>query len=79
MGTLTISGRFILLKNQRNWQVHKALFALNNAEVYLRLRYLLRRQNWAYLKDRLNGMRRYKARTRSHVRKAQDQSLRKVA
>jgi UDP-MurNAc hydroxylase len=79
MGTLMISGRFTILKNQRNWRIHKALFALNNAEVYLRLRYLLRRQNWAYLKDRLNGMRRYKPRTRSHAGKPQDQSLRKVA
>ncbi len=69
MGTLMISGRVALLRDVRNWKAHKALFALNNAEVYLRPRYLLRRQNWAYLKDRLSGMRRYTDRTRSHVRK----------
>ena len=56
MGTLTNSARFTLLRDERNWRAHKALFALNNAGVYLRSRYLLRRQNWAYLKDRLNGM-----------------------
>jgi UDP-MurNAc hydroxylase len=75
MGTLTISGRFTLLSNQRNWKAHKALLALNNAEVYLRPRYLLRRHNWMYLKDRLNGMWRYTARTRSRVRKAPSQSF----
>ncbi len=67
MGTLTISGRFTLAGNSRKWGLHKALLALNNAEVYLRPRYLLRRQNWAYLKNRLNAGRRYTARTRSHV------------
>ena len=68
MGTLTNSARFTLLRDERNWRAHKALFALNNAGVYLRSRYLLRRQNWAYLKDRLNGMMRYTERTRAHVR-----------
>lgn len=68
MGTLTISGRFLLVRNVRNWKIHKALLALNNAEVYLRPRYLLRRQNWAYLKDRLNGIWRYTERTRSFER-----------
>jgi UDP-MurNAc hydroxylase len=63
MNTLTISGRFVILNNVRNWRIHKALLALNNSEVYLRARYLLRRQNWLYLRDRFNGMRRYKART----------------
>jgi len=48
MGTLTISGRFNLLRNERNWKGFKALFALNNAEVYLRPHYLFRRQNWGY-------------------------------
>lgn len=70
MGTLMISGRFIFQGDRRNWRLHKALLALNNAEVYLRPRYLLRRRNWAYLIDRLNGMGRYTARTRSHARPA---------
>jgi hypothetical protein len=75
MGTLTISGRFTLLKGERNWKAHKALFTLNNSEVYLRPRYVLRRQNWAYLNDRLNGMRRYTERTNSHVRETLARSL----
>jgi hypothetical protein len=65
MGMLTNSGRFTLLRDERNWKAHKALFALNNAEVYLRPRYWLRRPNWADLKDRLDGMMRYTERTRA--------------
>jgi len=76
MGTLTISGRFNLLRNERNWKAFKALFALNNAEVYLRPHYLFQRQNWGYLKDRLNGMMRYRYRTRSRAREFPAPSLR---
>ena len=76
MGTLTISGGFILLGGERNFKAHKALFALNNAEVYLWPRYLLRRQNWAYLKARLNGMKRYTARTGRRVQGTLVRSLR---
>ena len=67
MGTLMISGRFTLLRDERNWKAHSALFALNNADVYLGPRYAFRRQNWMYLKDRLNGLKRYNMRTRSRV------------
>jgi UDP-MurNAc hydroxylase len=79
MGTLTNSGRFTLLCDERNWKAHKALFALNNAGVYLRPRYLLRRQNWGYLKDRLNGMMRYTERTRAQVRQRLLPALRQRA
>jgi hypothetical protein len=65
MGTLAISGRFVLVRNTYNWKIHKALFALNDAEVYLRPRYLFRRHNWTYLKDLLNARQRYTRRTLS--------------
>jgi UDP-MurNAc hydroxylase len=67
MGTLTSSCRFVLLRKERNWKAHKALLALNNAEVCLQLRYLFQRRNWAYLRDRLNGMTRYTEQTTSHI------------
>ncbi|MGH7905880.1 MAG: hypothetical protein ACREP6_04560 [Candidatus Binataceae bacterium] len=62
--TLTISARFVVLKNARTWRIHKALFALNGAEVYLRPRYLFKRRNWNYLRDRVSGQRRYSNRPR---------------
>jgi L-ascorbate metabolism protein UlaG (beta-lactamase superfamily) len=68
MGTLTISGRFVLLRNAYNWKIHKALFALNDAGVYLRPRYLFSRHNWTYLKDLLNARQRYTRRTLSSER-----------
>jgi L-ascorbate metabolism protein UlaG (beta-lactamase superfamily) len=67
VATLMTSGRFTLMKDERNWRAHKALFALNNAEVFLRPRYLLRRQNLVYFRDRWNGMSRYTERTRLHA------------
>ncbi len=79
MGTLMISGRFALFRNERSWKFFKALLALNNSEVYLRPRYLFRRRNWAYLKDRLSGMTRYTARTRSHVGRTLAPNLRQEA
>ncbi len=68
MGTLSISGRFILLRNERNWRMHKALLALNNAEVDFKPRHLLRRRNWIYLKDRLKTARRYTDRARLGIK-----------
>lgn len=65
MGTLAISGRFVLVRNTYNWKIHKTLFALNDAQVYLRSRYLFRRHNWTYLKDLLNARQRYTRRTLS--------------
>ena len=59
MATLASSARFHLFSHPRNWKLHKALLALNNAGIYLQPRYWLRRDNWAYLKARLNGLRRY--------------------
>jgi UDP-MurNAc hydroxylase len=57
--TLTISARFLVANNVRNWKMHKMLFALNNAEVYLRPKHIFRQRNWAYLKNRLSGLPRY--------------------
>ncbi len=66
--TLSISGRFIVLNGSRNWRLHRALFALNNAEVYLRPRYWATRRNWAYLKDRLRSWGRYRERRNAPAR-----------
>jgi UDP-MurNAc hydroxylase len=57
--TLAISGRYQVLRHARRWRAYRALLALNNAEVYLRPRYLATHRNWAYLKDRFHAKRRY--------------------
>lgn len=59
MQTLTVSARFTVLNNVRNWRRHKALFALYSADVYLKPRNVLRRQNRAFLFDKLKALRRY--------------------
>jgi len=61
--TLTISARFTVLNNAQNWRRHKALFALYSADVYLKPRYLLLRQNRAFLFDKLKALRRYSDRS----------------
>jgi UDP-MurNAc hydroxylase len=63
MQTLTISARFTVGDNLRNWQNHKALFALYNADVYLKPMRLLRRRNRDFVIDKLNSLRRYSDRS----------------
>lgn len=53
--TLGVSARFRVLRAHRNWKHHRILFAMNNAEVYLRPRYLFSRENLAFLATRLRG------------------------
>jgi UDP-MurNAc hydroxylase len=69
--TLAISGRFRVFRGARNWRLHRALFALNSAEVYLKPRYLTRLRNWTYLKDRLRAWSRYRDRGRAAERAAE--------
>lgn len=54
--TLGVSARFRLLRNERNWALHRTLFALNNAELYLRPRFLLTRNNLRFLWERRRGL-----------------------
>jgi hypothetical protein len=53
--TLGVSARFSLLGGVRNWQLHRILFAMNNAELYLQPRYLFKMRNLAYVTQRLRG------------------------
>jgi hypothetical protein len=56
MQTLGVSGRYRLLKGNSNWARHRVIFALNNAEIYLSPRYLLRRRFLAYFWTRRDGL-----------------------
>ena len=53
--TLFNSGRYRILRNTGAWNWMRAIGALNNAELYLRLRYLLKRRNIRYFRARWNG------------------------
>ncbi len=53
--TLGVSARAQLKAGIRNWQMHRVLFAMNNAEVYLKPRYLFRRENREYFARRAVG------------------------
>lgn len=53
--TLGVSARYALVRNYRNWQLHRILFSMNNAEVYLRPRYFFTARNLAYLRKRFWG------------------------
>ncbi|MDB4930488.1 MAG: hypothetical protein JWM10_2972 [Myxococcaceae bacterium] len=53
--TLGVSARFRLPRAHLNWKLHRILFAMNNAEVYLRPRYLLSRDNLEFFAARLRG------------------------
>ncbi len=53
--TLGVSARYCVLRNERNWRLHRILFALNNAEFYLRPKYLLTSRNIRFLRSRFRG------------------------
>ena len=53
--TLGVSARFRVLRNERNWRLHRIVFALNNAELYLHPKYLFTLRNMRYVTSRLRG------------------------
>lgn len=53
--TLGVSGRFFIQNNFANWRLHRILTSLNNAEIYLRPRYLFSRRNVTFFVERLPG------------------------
>jgi UDP-MurNAc hydroxylase len=54
--TLGVSGRFRMRANARNWMRHRVLFALNNAQIYLKPRYLLQPAVLGYFWSRRKGL-----------------------
>src|SRR5262249_956999 len=53
--TLGVSARLTLRSGIRHWQAHRILFAMNNAEVYLRPKLLFTAANLRHLRKRLRG------------------------
>ncbi|HEX6123885.1 MAG TPA: MBL fold metallo-hydrolase [Pyrinomonadaceae bacterium] len=53
--TLGVSARYTLIKGFPNWRKHRILFSLNNAELYLRPRFLFTGKNLSFFWNRLPG------------------------
>jgi UDP-MurNAc hydroxylase len=55
MQTLGVSARLRVYRSTRSWRLHRILFSMWNAEVYLRPRYLFTAANWRFLRSHLSG------------------------
>ena len=66
--TLSSSAQYITMRNLINWRIHRALFAMNNARAYGRLRYLLSSETRGFLAKRLRAAVRYTDLTRARVK-----------
>lgn len=66
--TLSSSAQHITMRNLLNWRIHRALFALNNAHAYGRLKYLLSSDTMSFLTKRLRAAVRYSDLTRARIR-----------
>jgi len=53
--TLGVSARATVFKNIRNWKFHRAIFALNNAEIYTKGKQLFTSRNMEFFKTRFTG------------------------
>lgn len=54
--TLTVSARVFVQKRFTTWLLYRIVFALNNAEIYLRLKYLLRPRMIVFFGKRFRGL-----------------------
>jgi len=54
--TLGVSARGEIHGGVKNWSLHRVLFALYNAEIYLRPRYLFTARNLEFLRQRRRGL-----------------------
>ncbi len=54
--TLGVSARHVVLHNAGNYRRHRILFALNNAEVWLKLHLLLKMKIFKWFLSRFNGL-----------------------
>jgi UDP-MurNAc hydroxylase len=53
--TLGVSARYTLIKDYPNWRRYRILFSLNNAELYLKPRFLFTLRNLSFFWQRLPG------------------------
>jgi UDP-MurNAc hydroxylase len=55
MQTLGVSARLVVHRSTRSWRLHRILFSMYNAEIYLRARYLLTGKNFRFARTHLSG------------------------
>ncbi len=65
--TLSSSAQHTVVRNLVNWRIHRALFALNNAHAYGRLKYLLSSDTRSFFARRIRAVVRYTDLTRARV------------
>ena len=53
--TLGVSGRVVVQKNAGNWRRYRILFAMNNAEFYLKSGFLFTHKNFEFISMRFRG------------------------
>jgi len=66
--TLSSSAQHTVVRNLVNWRIHRALFALNNAQAYGPMKYLLSRNTRSFFAKRIRALVRYTDLTRARVR-----------
>ena len=66
--TLSSSAQHTVTRHLVNWRIHRALFAMNNAQAYGRLKYLLDSETRNFLARRLRAVIRYTDLTRARIR-----------
>jgi hypothetical protein len=66
--TLSSSAQHTVVRNLVNWRIHRALFALNNAQACGRLKYLLSSDTRSFFAKRIRAVVRYTDLTRARVR-----------
>ncbi len=66
--TLGVSSRLVLRKNEGNWAKHRVLLSLYNADLYLKPRYFLSRNNLRFLMERRHGLVRQAQMRFAHMR-----------
>ena len=68
--TLSSSAQHTTVRHLLNWRIHRAVFALNNAHAYGRLKYLLSGDTIGFLAKRLRAVARYTDLTRARGKSA---------
>lgn len=53
--TLGVSGRYLIKRNQQVWRWYRIITSMNNAEFYLKPKFLFTRSNLDFLRERLSG------------------------
>ena len=53
--TLGVSARYFIKKNFATWRWYRIITSLNNAELYLKPKYLFTKRNFDFLRARFSG------------------------